>query len=101
MFQKRVVPLTREHLRNHSFDGRIFADVRCGFVGWDDRRGLSLRGRKNRLYKDEEGETTCKSAHSFIVLDPRSASLAAKRPPSSPARTLGARSANNFSVLRR
>ena len=47
--QERVPLVGREHLRDHSFNIRVFTEMRRSFVGWDDGRGLSVCDRKNRL----------------------------------------------------
>jgi len=41
--QKGVAAFRCEHLRDDSFNRRVFADVRCCEIGWDDGRGLTLK----------------------------------------------------------
>src|SRR5207245_11073535 len=47
--EKRVSAFRCEYLRNHSFNRRVFANVRCCFVcryGYDNGRGLSVRNNE-------------------------------------------------------
>jgi hypothetical protein len=46
---RNVLPLSEVNLRDHSFNRRVFANVRSGFVSGNEDRGLSLGDRKNRL----------------------------------------------------
>src|SRR5580692_11758767 len=44
--KERVPALTGEHLRNHSFNRRVLAEVRCCFVGGDDGSWFGLERLK-------------------------------------------------------
>jgi hypothetical protein len=44
--QKSIPRFAGEHLCNHSFNRRVFAHVRCRFIGWNDGCGLSLNERR-------------------------------------------------------
>lgn len=56
--QKRIAALAGKDLRNHTFNRRVLADVRCGFVGGNDGYGPGWRDlRGKRTAYDEQGET--------------------------------------------
>ena len=44
--EERVSAFRSEDLCNHSFNRRVFADVRCRFVGRDDGSSLGLNERR-------------------------------------------------------
>jgi hypothetical protein len=45
--EERVSALASEHLGDDSFNGRVFVDVCCRFVGWDNGRGLGVGARES------------------------------------------------------
>jgi hypothetical protein len=48
-----------------------FANMRCGFVGWNDSRGLGWRtGKKYGLRNDQNGEIAQETVHTVIIVDP-------------------------------